>query len=152
MVGGGPVRRRRATGVLVRRDHATGPEPAPHARGVPARPTSVRGCPTRSSPRPTPPIRSSAPRRCRWRCSSCWRRSRRWSGRSSCCARCSTPYQEIADALDTSAAAVRQIVSRAGTLRPRYTPAGPQHAEADRTVPGGGHHRGCAGLDGRAGA
>lgn len=44
------------------------------------------------------------------------------------------PYQEIADALDRDVPAVRQTAHRARehvrARRPRYTPAGPQHAEA----------------------
>jgi RNA polymerase sigma-70 factor, ECF subfamily len=44
------------------------------------------------------------------------------------------PYQEIAEVLDRDVAAVRQTAHRARehvrARRPRYTPAGPQHAEA----------------------
>ncbi|GAB2472873.1 RNA polymerase sigma-70 factor [Promicromonospora xylanilytica] len=44
------------------------------------------------------------------------------------------PYQEIAEALDRDVSAVRQTAHRARehvrARRPRYTPAGPQHAEA----------------------
>jgi RNA polymerase sigma-70 factor (ECF subfamily) len=44
------------------------------------------------------------------------------------------PYQEIAEALDRDVPAVRQTAHRARehvrARRPRYTPAGPQHAEA----------------------
>ncbi|WP_454858916.1 RNA polymerase sigma factor SigJ [Promicromonospora soli] len=44
------------------------------------------------------------------------------------------PYQEVAEALDRDVAAVRQVAHRARehvrARRPRYTPAGPQHAEA----------------------
>lgn len=44
------------------------------------------------------------------------------------------PYQEVAEALDRDVATVRQTAHRARehvrARRPRYTPAGPQHAEA----------------------
>ncbi len=44
------------------------------------------------------------------------------------------PYQEVAEVLDRDVAAVRQTAHRARehvrARRPRYTPAGPQHAEA----------------------
>ena len=44
------------------------------------------------------------------------------------------PYQEVAEVLDRDVAAVRQLAHRARehvrARRPRYTPAGPQHAEA----------------------
>jgi RNA polymerase sigma-70 factor (ECF subfamily) len=44
------------------------------------------------------------------------------------------PYQEVAQALDRDVTAVRQVAHRARehvrARRPRYTPAGPQHAEA----------------------
>ena len=51
--------------------------------------TSAPGCPSRCSPRRTSPRTSSSPKVCRWPSCSSWRRWRRPSAPSSCCARSS---------------------------------------------------------------
>ena len=90
-------------------------------RAAPRGRTSARGCPSRCSPRPTSPTTSSSPTASRPRCCSCWRRCRRPSGRSSCCARSSTsPYDEIAAAVDKSRG--RGAPDRAPRPRPRARP------------------------------
>ena len=77
---------------------------------------------------------SSSPRTSRSRCSPCSRRSARPSARSSCCARSSTcPYDEIAEAVGKSPAAVRQIAHRAkdhvAARRPRVRVVRSEHEE-----------------------
>ena len=74
---------------------------------------------------PTRPRRPSSASRCRWRCSSSWRRSPRSSGRSSCCARCSAcPPPRSPRPSAGREAAVRQLAHRARehvqARRPRF--------------------------------
>ena len=84
-------------------------------------------------------IRSSGPRTSR--SPSCWRSSgsRRWSGRCSCCTTCSKPtIAAIAETLDRSEAACRQLAARARAHAAR-TP-----ARASRSSRGRGRAAGRA--------
>ena len=94
--------------------HPQGARPASVARA------SARGVRRRVAARApahrarTSPTTWSWPRACRSRCSPCWRRSPPPNGRCSCSGRSSTPpYDEIAEAVGKSAAAVRQVAHRA---------------------------------------
>ena len=98
-----------------------------------ARPTSARGCPSRCSPSPTSRTTSSSPTACRPRCSSCSRRSTPVE-RAVFVLRevFDVPYDEIAEGVDRTPAAVRQIAHRArehvAARRPRQRVDRGEHA------------------------